>query len=63
MMKAALKNLRQMSPEERERVLNSPRFNKDFSPQEVEILHGMSQFSPPNEPDESMQQQQGPREP
>ena len=63
-MKVALKSLRQMSPEERQRMLDSPRFNKEFSSQEVEILRGMSQFSPPNEPDEGEQQPpQGPREP
>jgi hypothetical protein len=55
-----------MSPQERERTLNSPRFTQMFSPQEIGILRGMAEFNPPpGLHDEQEQQQPGqtPREP
>lgn len=51
MVKRALKSLREMSPEERERTFSSERFGQNFSKEEIELMRGMSQFTPPPGPD------------
>ena len=43
-MTAAIRDLRQMPPEQRQQVLNSPRFQGMFSPQEREMLNGVTQL-------------------
>jgi hypothetical protein len=43
-MSAAVRNLRQMPPEQRRQVLNSPRFSSMFSPGEREMLNGVTQL-------------------
>jgi len=47
MVKRALKSLREMSPEERERVFRSEKFGQNFSKQEIELMRGMSELTPP----------------
>ena len=42
MMQTALRNLRQMDPEERERVLNSDRFKSMFNDNERDIIRGVA---------------------
>ena len=50
MVKRALRNLREMDPQQRSRILASDRFRSMFSPEEMEVLKGMSQLWPPPPP-------------
>ena len=43
-MAAAVRDLRQMPPEQRQQVLNSERFKGTFSPEEREMLNGVTQL-------------------
>jgi hypothetical protein len=43
-MSAAVRNLRQMPPEQRQQVLNSKRFSSMFSPEEREMLTAVTQL-------------------
>ena len=47
MMKRALRNLREMEPEQRGQVLGSEKFRSMFSADEMEVLKGMSELAPP----------------
>lgn len=50
MLRGALRNLRQMPPEERQRVMQSDRFRSTFSDQEQTILKQLSEIPPPEKP-------------
>lgn len=53
MMQTAIRNLRQMPPDQRQQVLDSPRFKSMFSPQEQDMLKGITQLPlAPAEPGE-----------
>jgi hypothetical protein len=54
MMEGAIRNLRGMPPAQRQQVLESPDFKSRFSPQEQEMLNGISRLplapaTPPGE--------------
>ena len=54
MMQTAIRNLRQMPPDQRQQVLDSPRFKSMFSPQEQDMLKGITQLPlAPAEPGEN----------
>jgi hypothetical protein len=40
-VRTAFQHLQQMSPQDRERVMNSERFRQTFSPQEQNLIRGM----------------------
>jgi hypothetical protein len=40
-VRTAFQHLQQMSPQDRERVMNSERFHQTFSPQEQSLIRGM----------------------
>ena len=44
MMQNAIRGLRQMPPDARERTIDSPRFQGMFSPQERNMLHGITKL-------------------
>ena len=44
MMQTAIRGLRQMPPEQRQQVLESERFKSMFSPQERDLLTGISRL-------------------
>ncbi len=50
MVKRALRNLREMDPQQRSQVLGSERFRSMFSADEMEVLKGMSEIAPPPAP-------------
>ncbi len=50
MVKRALRNLREMEPQQRSHVLESERFRSIFSADEMEVLKGMSELAPPPRP-------------
>jgi hypothetical protein len=53
MMQTAIRDLREMPPDQRQQVLDSPRFKSMFSPQEQEMLKGITQLPlAPAEPGE-----------
>src|SRR5437660_12923690 len=57
MMQTAILNLRQMPPDQRQQVLDSPRFKSMFSPQEQDMLKGITQLPlAPAEPGEDGEQ-------
>jgi hypothetical protein len=41
MVETAIRDLRQMPPDQRQQVLNSPRFKNMFTPQERNMLDGV----------------------
>ncbi len=45
-VRQAVRQLNGMSPAERERMLNSPQFQRRFSPQEQNLVRGLSQLEP-----------------
>ncbi len=47
MIKRALRNLREMDPQQRIRILSSDRFRSMFSAEEMDVLKGMSELAPP----------------
>ena len=47
MVKRALRNLREMEPQQRSQVLGSEKFRSMFSADELEVLKGMSELAPP----------------
>ncbi|HSE48266.1 MAG TPA: DUF3106 domain-containing protein [Terriglobales bacterium] len=63
MVKRALKSLREMSPEERERTFSSERFGQSFSKEEIELMRGMSRFTPPAGDDRSGARRDDERDP
>jgi hypothetical protein len=44
MMRQAMRDLAQMSPDERGKTLDSPRFRSNFSDDEREIMRGMAEM-------------------
>ena len=46
-VREALRRLNQMTPDERERIFNSPRFQGMFNPNEIQVLKGLSGISVP----------------
>lgn len=44
MLQGAVQDLRQMPPAQRQQVLDSPRFQNMFSPQERQLLNGVSKL-------------------
>lgn len=44
MMQSAIRGLREMPPAQREQVIDSPRFQGMFSPQERQMLHGITKL-------------------
>jgi uncharacterized membrane protein len=51
MVKRALRNLREMDPQQRSQVLGSEKFRSMFSADEMEVLKGMSEIAPPHAPE------------
>jgi len=50
MVRTALRHLRQMDPQGREKVFQSDQFRNTFSPQEQGLLKSLSEISPPENP-------------
>jgi hypothetical protein len=44
MVQTAIRDLRQMPPDQRRQVLDSPRFRNMFTPQERDMLNGVTQL-------------------
>ena len=57
MMQTALRSLRQMDPEERERVINSDRFKSMFSDDERNLIHGLTDVQVGKAPADATQPQ------
>jgi hypothetical protein len=51
MVKRALRNLREMEPQQRGQVLGSDKFRSMFSDDEMEVLKGMSELAPSPRPE------------
>jgi len=63
MVKRALRNLREMEPEQRGQVLGSEKFRSMFSADEMEVLKGMSELAPPPRPENPTDRGQAPPPP
>lgn len=63
MVRRALRNLREMDPQQRSRVLASERFRGMFSADEIEVLRGMSELAPPPHPENPSDRSQTPPPP
>ena len=59
-MENAIRDLRAMPPQQRQQVINSERFKSEFSPQEREMLNGISQL--PLAPAEANHENESPEE-
>ena len=60
MVKRALRNLREMDPQQRSQVLGSEKFRGMFSADELEVLKGMSEIAPPRSPESPSDRGQAP---
>ena len=60
MVKRALRNLREMDPQQRSQVLGSEKFRGMFSADELDVLKGMSEIAPPRPPENPSDRGQAP---